>query len=91
MEMCISKTNVFDLFKLDGKAALITGGSMSLALAQAGARVVVNSRTQSDCDTVATHIQKSTGNESVGIAADIAQESAVDDQFGKVIRAIRSA
>ena len=87
----MSETNVFDLFKLKDRVALITGGSkglgesMALALAQAGARVVINSRTQTDCDAVAGSIQESTGNESVGYSADITQESAVDELFGKVV------
>ena len=87
----MSDTNVFELFKLEGRVALVTGGSkglgesMAVALAQAGARVVINSRTQSDCDDVANQIHDSTGVESVGISADITQESAVDDLFGKVV------
>lgn len=87
----MSETNVFDLFKLEGRVALVTGGSkglgesMAVALAQAGARVVINSRTQSDCDDVASQIRTSTGMESSGIAADITQESAVDELFGKVV------
>ena len=87
----MSETNVFDLFKLQDRVALITGGSkglgesMALALTQAGARVVINSRTQSDCDTVASAIQESAGVESVGMAADATQESAVDELFGKVV------
>ena len=87
----MSDTNVFDLFKLEGRVALVTGGSkglgesMAVALAQAGARVVINSRTQSDCDDVASQIRTSTGMESSGIAADITQESAVDELFGKVV------
>ena len=87
----MSETDVFDLFKLVGRVALVTGGSkglgesMAIALAQAGARVVINSRTQSDCDRVASRIRGSTGMESVGISADITQESAVDELFGKVV------
>ena len=59
----MSEQNVFDLYKLDDRVALITGGSkglgkaMALALAQAGARIVINSRTQPDCDDVAAEIQ----------------------------------
>ena len=87
----MSEQNVFDLYKLDDRVALITGGSkglgkaMALALAQAGARSVINSRTQPDCDEVAAEIQESTGQECVGIAADVTDESAVDILFGKVM------
>jgi len=85
------ETNVFDLFNLEGKVALITGGSkglgasMAMALAQAGANLVINSRTQEDCDTVAASIVDETGKESAGIAADVTQEASVDDLFGKVM------
>lgn len=87
----MAEVNVFDLFKLEDRVALITGGSkglgasMGMALAQAGARVVINSRTQADCDTVAKGIQEETGIESAGIAADVTQEDAVDDLFGSVM------
>ena len=43
--------NIWDLFKLDGKVAFVTGGArnlgfdMALALAEAGADVVITSRT----------------------------------------------
>ena len=86
----MSEGNVFDLFRLDDRVALITGGSrglgasMGLALAQAGARVVINSRTQSDCDDVASEIQTSTGIDCEGIAADVTQEEDVDQLFGNV-------
>ena len=86
----MSEGNVFDLFRLDDRVALITGGSkglgasMGMALAQAGARVVINSRTQADCDDVAGEIQKSTGMECEGMAADVTQEDAVDQLFGRV-------
>jgi NAD(P)-dependent dehydrogenase (short-subunit alcohol dehydrogenase family) len=91
MEKTMAEINVFDLFKLDGRVALITGGSKGLgesmahALAEAGAHVIVNSRTQADCDSVAANVQESTGVESIGIAADITQEGAVDDLYAKVI------
>ena len=86
----MSETNVFDLFRLEDRVALITGGSkglgasMGMALAQAGARVVINSRTQSDCDEVAARIQEATGVDSAGIAADVTQEDAVDELFSSV-------
>jgi NAD(P)-dependent dehydrogenase (short-subunit alcohol dehydrogenase family) len=87
----MSETHVFDLFRLDDRVALVTGGSkglgasMACALAQAGARVVINSRTQADCDQVAERIQDATGMECVGMAADVTQEAAVDALFGEVI------
>ena len=58
---------------------------MAMALAQAGANLIINSRTQEDCDSVAASIVEETGKESVGIAADVTDESSVDDLFGKVM------
>lgn len=84
------ESNVFDLFKMTDRVALITGGSkglgaeMGMALAQAGARVVINSRTQADCDAVAANIADATGVEAMGIAADVTQEDQVDTLFGQV-------
>ena len=86
----IDSTNVFDLFKLDDRVALITGGSKGLgasigmAYAQAGATVVINSRSQEDCDAVAKEIADETGVRTLGISADVTQEDAVDTLFGKV-------
>ena len=86
----MAEVNVFDLFRLDDKVALITGGSkglgasMGMALAQAGARVVINSRTQADCDSVAGNIQTETGKACAGISADVTDEDAVDELFGSV-------
>lgn len=85
------ETNVFDLFRLDGRVALVTGGSKGLGasmahvLAQAGAHVVINSRTQSDCDAVVQQIRESTEIACVGMAADVTQESAVDALFGNIM------
>jgi NAD(P)-dependent dehydrogenase (short-subunit alcohol dehydrogenase family) len=86
----MADVDVMDLFRLDRKVVLITGGSkglgasMALGLAQAGAKTVINSRTQGDCDKLAGEIAEETGQESVGVAGDVTQEDEVDRVFGAV-------
>ncbi|HEU4386712.1 MAG TPA: SDR family NAD(P)-dependent oxidoreductase, partial [Blastocatellia bacterium] len=69
--------NVLDLFRLDGRRALVTGGAKGLgrviatALAEAGASVAVASRTLSECQSAAAEIKKATGRETFAIAADV--------------------
>ena len=80
-----------DLFRLDGRVALVTGGtkglgeSIALGLAQAGATVVVNSRHRDDCDAVAAELASQTGQTCAGIAADVTDEAQVDALFQGVV------
>lgn len=75
--------NVLDLFRLNGRRALITGGAkglgkiMATALAQAGADVVIASRTLSECQAAADEIAKSTSRKAVAIAADVTKDADV--------------
>jgi len=65
-----------DLFDLTKKVAVVTGGSkgfgkaIALGLAEAGADVVVASRTQKDLDLVADEIKK-IGRNGLGVATDV--------------------
>ncbi len=76
--------HVFDFFRLNGRRALITGGSkglgrvMATALAEAGAEVVIVSRTQPECEATATAIQQATGRNTLAIAADVSKAADVD-------------
>ncbi len=69
--------NVTELFRLDGRCALITGGAKGLgrviaqALAEAGADVAVASRTQADCQKAAKEIAEATERRATGFAVDV--------------------
>lgn len=82
----------FEMFNLEGKVAIVTGGSrgfgkaMALGLADAGADVVVASRTQADLDRVAEEI-RSKGRRSLAIAADITDMDSVKNLAAKTIEA----
>jgi len=76
--------DVFDLFRLDSRRALVTGGSKGLgkviatALAQAGADIVIVSRTSAECQAAAAEIAQATGRSAIAIAADVAKAADVD-------------
>jgi dehydrogenase/reductase SDR family protein 4 len=84
-------TNSLNSFNLSGRIALVTGASKGMGrsiatiLAQAGARVVISSRNQVDCDRVATEISAESGS-CIGIASDIG-----DSETLRVLVAITQA
>jgi len=63
---------------LSGRTALVTGSTGGIGraiaadLARAGARVVVNGRTEPRVDGAVTHLRDETGGEVVGVVADVA-------------------
>ena len=71
-----------ELFNLQGKTALVTGGSRGLglqmaeALGEQGARIVISSRRQDELDTAVAHLA-ARGIEASSIAVDLAQEANV--------------
>ncbi|NQV21213.1 MAG: SDR family oxidoreductase [Rhodospirillales bacterium] len=84
------------MFELDGKTALVTGSSRgigratAIALARAGAKVVVSSRKQDACDAVVEEIREG-GGEAIAIACNVSHkdqcQSMVDktlDAFGRI-------
>ncbi|HSI24775.1 MAG TPA: SDR family NAD(P)-dependent oxidoreductase, partial [Methylotenera sp.] len=73
--------------KLNGKLALVTGSTAGIghaiasALAQEGAKVIINGRTQSAVDKVVSEIKTSTSGEVVGFAGDLSTADAADALF----------
>jgi NAD(P)-dependent dehydrogenase (short-subunit alcohol dehydrogenase family) len=72
-----------DLFRLDGRVAIITGGtkglgrSMAEALASAGADVTICSRHGDEAGTVAGEIASEFGRNVIGVACDVTKEEDV--------------
>jgi NAD(P)-dependent dehydrogenase (short-subunit alcohol dehydrogenase family) len=66
-----------EIFKLDGRVALVTGGNrglgfvMATALAEAGADVVVTSRHKQNAEASAAAITQATGRRALGVATDV--------------------
>jgi NAD(P)-dependent dehydrogenase (short-subunit alcohol dehydrogenase family) len=83
--------NVMSLFRLDGQVALVTGGAknlgydMALALAEAGADVVITSRDASSAASSASAISKSTGRRILPLAFDVSDEPAVAAAINEII------
>ena len=90
-----------DMYSLEGKVAIVTGGSrglgqsMALGLADADADVVVASRTQADLDKVAEEI-RAKGRKSLAISMDTTSMDSIRnmaarvvEEFGKIDKKIR--
>jgi gluconate 5-dehydrogenase len=81
---------IWELFDLTGEVVIVTGApgqlgtQMSFALAEAGANVVVTSRTLSDCVDLASRLNEY--NESFPFAADVTDESDVLDLVDATLR-----
>ena len=95
---------ILDLFKMAGRIAIITGGSRGLgkamaeALAEAGANVIVTSRSASDAAVVAETLQATYGPVCRGYACDVtspddirALVANVIAEFGKIDVLINNA
>ena len=81
---------LLEIFSLEGKVALVTGGSSGLGvaftrgLARAGANVVVTARRQEMIDQTADMV-RSYGGKALAVAADITDESAFEGVFQRAV------
>jgi NAD(P)-dependent dehydrogenase (short-subunit alcohol dehydrogenase family) len=84
-------------FRLDGKIALVTGGSRGLgreivlAYARCGADVVIASRKQQACEALAQEVEQETGQRALAVGCHVANWDQCDalaqralDHFGRV-------
>jgi NAD(P)-dependent dehydrogenase (short-subunit alcohol dehydrogenase family) len=82
----VSNTNVLDLLSLNGRTALITGASgflgsaMAEALAEAGASVIVSSRTMDQARRIAEKLPR-TNQKHHAIALDQMDERSIENGF----------
>src|SRR5207249_3176964 len=81
-----------DVFNLDGRVALITGGNrglgfaMAQALAEAGAGVVVTSRHLEKAQQSAAAIATATGRQTLGLAIDVTNAQQVEAMVQSVVQ-----
>ncbi|MCD8893136.1 SDR family NAD(P)-dependent oxidoreductase [Mammaliicoccus sciuri] len=90
-------TNILEHFKLQGKVAIISGGtigigqSMALALAQAGIQIIIADHNVSSTTKTLSGIKQSEDIETVALKVDINDPTSVNqmlnnviEQFGKI-------
>src|SRR6266699_1622109 len=81
-----------DVFKLDGRVALITGGNRGLgfalaqALAEAGANVVVTSRQQERALESSPTLAGATGQSSIGLMVDVTDAEQIESMVQAVVK-----
>ncbi len=82
---------ILDKFKLDGKVAVVTGSTRGLgkacaiALAEAGANVVITGTTLEPAEIVAAEIATATGVETLGLACDVRSKKSVDAMIDAIV------
>jgi NAD(P)-dependent dehydrogenase (short-subunit alcohol dehydrogenase family) len=84
--------SVLGKFRIDGDAAVVTGGgrgigrAVALGLAEAGARIAVADLDLAAAEAVAAAIREQ-GGEAIALGLDVADEAAVDAAFAKAAQA----
>ncbi len=79
-----------ELFNLNGKTALVTGGGRGIGahickgLAEAGARVFLASRKVANCEAVAEHIRHA-GGDAVALGCNLERDEEVDGLVDRVL------
>jgi len=87
---------VMELFALEGRSALVTGGgkglgrTMAEALAEAGANVAVASRDEETCVAAAKEITEMTGRRTYASKLDVSEKESVDAVVKKVSETLGS-
>ena len=78
------QTKSLELFKLEGRSPLVTGGGrglgkvMAQALAEAGADVAIASRDEESCAATAAEMGEATGRRVVSGKLDVSEKGSVD-------------
>ena len=84
-----TEANALDLFRLDGKTAIVTGGGRGLgqymaeALSDAGANVVLCSRSKEDLDEVREEIEEK-GGKALALRCDVTEPEEVENVVSEV-------
>jgi NAD(P)-dependent dehydrogenase (short-subunit alcohol dehydrogenase family) len=84
-------SGVLDRFRIDGKVALVTGGSRGLGrviaevLAMAGGSVVVSSRRAENAHQAAEEVARAAGQKALGVGADVTVGSDVEAMIARVL------
>ena len=83
--------NVMDLFSLERKIALVTGGrglygsAISEGLCEAGAQVIIASRNGAACEEYAEILRKK-GHKATGISLDLSDDASIQSAVKEVLR-----